>query len=459
MKRYLVPIVILIIVWGILLFQEEYRWNSVAGIQQQLVLEGESVESLRIATAENGVSLERKGLDSSSEWVFSDNTAESVDQAKVKEFLQGIAQIRLGDPLPANELGDDLSVFDLDPPLVEVRLRTTDREITIKQGKQNNYLGKTYFQIFPEEAVYLLPGTGISEPLVDREYFRNRYLFQAADSQIQKITLLKDPEQLILEQKEIGKWDMGTDIPVDIKAVEELTRLFRSFEAKQFFQSLDEVDVAADLQKMLGVDFELSGGEENSFTLFLFSENEEHRVFVLNNKDLSVQEVEKNPLVFLRPDQDRFRIRRFFPFAIDQIFQADFLLYPDRQITIQRVKDRWVVNGKQGDSIFVEQLLRNLSQLEASGFPDHETDFGFGNPRMKTLIKISSLDSENPFRDYVLLIGDFSGSTVSGEEQYYAIIENESPPFLITKKAYRRIFPREEVLVQHTEVLPLELEK
>jgi hypothetical protein len=112
-------------------------------------------------------------------------------------------------------------------------------------------------------------------------------------------------------------------------------------------------------------------------------------------------------------------------------------------------KDGWTVNGKEGDRTFVEEVLSNVSDLRASGFPAAQGDYGFSSPRLKVTVHLKSPDGK--LSERTLVVGSPVSTEGGGKPAYYAAVEERTEPFIITESDLKLIEPREETLIQTNE--------
>ena len=120
-------------------------------------------------------------------------------------------------------------------------------------------------------------------------------------------------------------------------------------------------------------------------------------------------------------------------------------------INLHKEGTNWKINDKLGDSVFILQLLNDLSLLEATDFPqDLKGDFGFSQPKARFDITLvaNATASENKESLRSLIIGK-SANIPSGGKGYYAI-DNDKPqlPFIITEEAFEKLVPKAEALVK-----------
>jgi hypothetical protein len=162
-----------------------------------------------------------------------------------------------------------------------------------------------------------------------------------------------------------------------------------------------------------------------------------------------VFKVAQNPIPELVRPLQEYREKKLFTFAVDQVVQVDFAPYQADAVTLMRQPGKWLVNGKEADGAFVAQILKDLASLEAASFPNDNRDYGFSNPRLKIIVRLKPIASEEAVEEKVLLVGDSAGGTGSGGTQYYTVVDGRrNEPFIISKESFKAIFPRLDVLTK-----------
>ena len=102
---------------------------------------------------------------------------------------------------------------------------------------------------------------------------------------------------------------------------------------------------------------------------------------------------------------------------------------------IEKFESGWIVNGKKGDTPFIEKFLNKFPTIMAVEFPDYKEWVSFENPRLQLRFK----DKNGKY--YSLVIAKQVKVLSPSEIEYYAIGCDTSEPFLITENAYKYMSP------------------
>ncbi|MBX7143755.1 MAG: DUF4340 domain-containing protein [Oligoflexia bacterium] len=392
-------------------------------------------------------------LDNWRSWELAEVPGSQLDRSALNGLLTAILGLKLEEPLPKDDLNSDLSVYGLVKPELTVAVKVGDRTTQVQFGKNNDYVSKRYVRIAGEPDIYLL-GPGLFSAANHQKIdFRNRNPIEFIDADLQQITLidatgsqikLKTGEKLAWRIVEPGSYSASEN------ALSGFGRELRGVHVSNFIDSPEKLATYG-LEKpsvRVRLEFrELAKREPVELALGLVKKDGAEKVYAQLNGQKSVLEIDGNPISKLLRPVDDFRERELFKFATDQAVQLDFELYKADPVSLIKKDNDWLVNGKPADTAFVEELLRALSGLRADTFPNDNRDYGFGNPRLKVVVRLQSGGGDlKQTSERLLVIGDSAGQDAKSGVRYYAASDDRKEPFIINKDKFKAIFPRLDVL-------------
>jgi len=398
-------------------------------------------------------------------WSLQDLPGSPLDPGTLSSLFSYLADFRLEDPIPSKEVDPKLTIYELDKPKVSLKLEALGKSLLLKFGKSNDFVGKRYTMLEGKPDVYLTQDTLFSVLSKTKSDFRNRTPINFLDSDLSTIELKQKElsEVLKITSQEAAKWQIAQPIKAQASyaAISGYTTNVRNLRADDF------IDNASDKLAQYKLD-----NPEVQLT-FSFKESLKKDALVLvassykekKDKD-SPQEsgtyfaVKGSPTIYktksdiisgLKKSVDEMRERKLFQFATDEVVQADFEQADSEALSLVRSNDKWQVNGKEGDVVFVRELLNNLSQLEASGFPNENQDFGFNTPRLKVALRLSSTAKDSKEKKTInrlLVVGAQPRSNADKSVRYYAAVDDLSQPFIISDETFKTISRKEETLLK-----------
>lgn len=424
-------------------------------------------------------------------WELATVPGSNLDPGALNTLLSAITDLRTGSALPKEEVEEDLSIYGLKEPEVKLAIKAGAKQIGIELGKENNFLHKRYAKIsgFSIESddekapsdIFLISGGLLNAANKARDDFRQRTPIAFADSDVESITLKKQSEQIKIEAANLswkitepGKYTGSS------AAMSELLRELRSLRALQFIDQepstsgfgfeKPELSVAIDFKddkKQAPLNLQIVKRQENRSdkkgkdTNFYFALSDKPYFFKLAS----------DPTARIAKPLPELREKQLFRFDLNQVNEASFNQADGSKIELVKSGEEWKVNGKNGDEVFVRELLSKLSLLKADDFPQGD-NFGFDKPLLKVDIKSLGSVADNANQSsvsaapdptlYTLVIGNEVSAMpkeksaksknvkkeATQEKRYFAAVGDLSEPFIINKETFDRIKPKEEVLVK-----------
>lgn len=430
-------------------------------------LQKESIESIEIKTPKESFVLKNTepkpaqtaGTEATSietdalkKWELGDIPGATLDRSAVNALITAALGLKLEDPLPASDVDADLTVYGLKEPELSLSINSLSKDITLEFGKENEYVSKRYLKVAGQPEIYLV-GTGLySAAAKGKENYRNRTPVAFVDGDLKSIAIQN--AQSILTKFEMGEsyqWRIVEPASYDASntAVSSLTRDLRALRAAKFIDGKTPADFGLD-KPAASISIEFKNAQIAPLELKLATKKDsgKENAFLAVSGEPTIYQLETNPLSAILKPVDAFRETELFRFATDQVVQLDFNLYQEPPVSIVKTGQTWTVNSKPADDAFVRTLIDSLANLKAEGFPKDNRDYGFGNPRLKAVVRLASPGAEKSITERTLVVGDSAAKSGNEDTRYYAATDDFKEPFLIGKESLKAIRPREEVLVK-----------
>lgn len=388
------------------------------------------------------------------QWIFNGKAGTQVDRSALNALLVALGSFKLEDPLPKEDVGADLVPFGLDKPELVLAVSGQQKNIELHFGKENSYTHKRYMKIGGSDAIYLLPTGLFAAAAKNSGEYRNKAPVEFVDGDLKELSII-DASGILTQFRANDQFVWRITQPASFaasgSALTELGRELRGMRVSQFIDAplepsnfgLEKPEAQVKLVFRDGVavePIEVKIGRHKT---------NKDEIYAMVSGLSSIFKLERDPLAkIVRPLAD-FREKQLFRFATDQAVQLDFALYQAAPVSLMRQQDNWLVNGKAADTAFVNELLNSLAELQAESFPNDNRDYGFSNPRLKVVVRLKSVAANEKPVDKVLLVGDSAGVDGNSEAQYYAVADdNRSEPFIISRDSFKKIFPREDILLK-----------
>jgi hypothetical protein len=359
----------------------------------------------------NEVSLVKEG----DSWKLKDNPEIPVNEATVNSVISGIESIPLGDPIPDMNLPEPVSLT------LKISYNGKDEELVF--GKDNDFLSKTYLKF--KDKVYLVPNF-ISKSLDKKmDDFREKKLIRFFLGDLSKITLKKGSESIVLESKD--GWRVVE--PVSGKASEtklrELVSELRDLSADEleFGEKIEDPDLEVEVVRTDGtlttIRISRASDSEPSKT------GDEPILFSVSGYNF-LAKTRPNPIQRIFKPVNDFREKAQFSFNPSDVKRLE--VSGSHSLVVERAGDGFLVDGKNGDTAFVNEYLSTLAGLSAVDFPTASL------PTNELKFKLIFEDGS----EKILEIGSFrdKGRPAKAEELFF-----------ISEDSYKKIVPRLEQLL------------
>lgn len=385
-----------------------------------------------------------------SPWKISELPGDVVDSSQVDGIVDTLKSLSVEGPLEDSELDQDLSVYGINKPaLTTVVHEKSGVSTELAFGKKNEYLMKRYVKISGKSGVFLADESAFVALDKGTQDVRSKSPFQFSSDNVREILLTSGLGRIKIRQPSVGEWRIvePQDLPASSGAVSDLLEAIRDLSVEQFIDGKEE-DRS-----------EFGFGTPRASVILVFREDIKPNqvAFQLANKFVrteapsemywisslspTVFKLKKDPSDHVVKGVDDLRERRVLNVsygAIDRVISSGDGVEP---VDIQTQGLTWTVNGKESDPDFVEQYLKDLSNLNANAFPPSVPAGAFDKPWLVLTLTLKEK------KDTVSVTVGQESRTPSGEMMRYVKASSSDTVSLIRDVEAKRIVPREEALV------------
>jgi hypothetical protein len=387
-------------------------------------------------------------------WELEQVPGAALDKTAVNTMVSSIKALDVGSSIQDSELDKDFSVYGLDKPalVVSVYRKGTD-PIEIAFGKRNEYLLKRYAKVSGRAGVFLVDDgvfVALNKGAAD---VRSKTPIQFVDDDVREVELSSPAGAVKLKRVAGGEWKIvsPSELAASTVLVTDLLRSVRDLRAVEFIDDpgakpeayglhspvarislgLKEGNVPAQMQISLS-ELNRSEGKEQAPKSVYFQTSSVKTIF-----RAATDSLEK----FFKSAGD-LRERRLFKLTADDIEKVRASGKGIPEVEITATTSDWNVNGKRSDPSFVEQLLNDISSLQAVEYPAQVAADAFSE-NFLTLV----ITKKGETKETITLTVGREAASKSGAARW-ARIGDDGVPVLISDLEAKRIVPHEEALVE-----------
>jgi hypothetical protein len=392
-----------------------------------------------------------KNAASAAIWEVEELKNAPLDEQVVSELAKAVAALQITGPLSEKDQSADFSVYGLDKPVLTMTVvDKAGSQTELAFGKENAYLeNRRYAKVSGRGGIYLMDAAAFSSLNKSSKEVRSRNPLVIQPSDVREVVVTTPRGKVKITQPAVGEWRIAEpkDLPASAEAMSSLVSALGELSVKEFLDGqqgdlgrfrLDKPDVAVEVSLRPGIEpvsrrVVASAGEGGKGGYFFY--DGAPSVFSVD---------EESGFSGLTKGVDDLRENRLFMFGERDIYTlraatSDGAL----PVEIATNETDWNVNGKLSDPVFVEEYLRDVVALRASGFPEPgavPVD-AFSKPFVALVIT-----KKGDAKETVTVTVGKEVSGTSGPERY-ARIGEQGPVVLIRDVEAKRIVPHEEALV------------
>lgn len=474
LKRLVCLAIFLLLALGYIFYIEKPRQKSISDSGKLFnAVPRQSINSIEISGGKGAYVLVNSKAEAAAEgdkpiddstigdWGFSDLPNADLDLAALNSLLTSVVEFDCPDKLEAKDLDPDLSVYGLAKPETKLVLKSGDKTQTLEFGNRNEYVRRRYARLNGEQIC--LGGEGLFNILgKSRSDYRSRNPIKFQDSEVSEIdVVLKSGGSFSVKNGDPGKWKLAKPIEASCsnEVVSNLTRQLRGVAISDFMDSANPSESSFNLaapEALFTVSFKdskreplkirassVAGGKDGSKNA-----SEVGAYFTLSGR-AGILKTSQDLVSFGRIKIDKLREKKLFNFALDDAVGVRSESARGGSQALALESGAWKVNGKEADLIFVREYLRTLADTTAVGFPTKSADFGFNNPSARISVLQTRAGSASSRE---LVVG--SKTDYEGKPGYFAAVDGQSEPFIISEQSFKKLVPKEEVLLKTAEPTP-----
>lgn len=380
-----------------------------------------------------------------------------LDPAVLTGFVNALKDLKADGPLPADQVGNDLSVFGLKDPALKINVKVDDKNsVQLSVGSENQYLSKRYLQISGDNGIYMIPSLSFTSLNKNRDDFRNKTPVSFFDADIKTVELEGEKGKVTVEQGSPGVWQVTSPVQKTGSArhISDLLFSLKGLRAAEFVDNaggdlsafgLDKPSLVAQLKfddkkstQPLTIKIGKAAKKNEG------AKDSESYYFTTSTSG-AVYKAVSNPLPQISKGADDLRDKEMFKLEVDAVQKISLSGSQVGSLEISRDGEKWTVNGKEGDALYVRQVLNNFSTLEASSFPSAPGQDPFKNSRLKAVLLVRKAADSKDTETKTLLIGD----KFDKSDEYYARVGEAGDLFAIKGEDLKKLAPSEVALLRH----------
>lgn len=366
------------------------------------------------------------------------------------EFVKTIKDLPIEDALSDRELHADLSVYGLDKPALTIVVHTgADQSREVAFGKKNEYLSRRYTKISGRAGVFLVPEMLFSSINKGRSDVRSKNPVQFNVTDVREAMITSSQGRIKVIQPAVGEWKITEpgDFAASKDAVDAMLNSLRGVTVTEFIDvKPDEFGKYGFGTPRVNIHFQMREGLEPSQIAFSLANagaktgGPDEMYLQVSGVD-SLYKLASDPSPSLVKRVNDLREKAIVGLAagtVESVVSAGSGITPT---TIAAAGLLWTVNGKDGDPVFVEQYLKDLTGLKADDFPENVPGDAFESPYVQL-----TLTTKEPNKQTVTLtVGkEVVGSTT--DTLRYVKSSRSDTVYAIRDVEAKRVVPHEEAL-------------
>lgn len=394
-------------------------------------------------------------------WELVDVPGSVLDTTTVRAIVESIRSLNVGSPIQDSDLDRDFAVYGLDKPSLTVHVRRKGAEpVEIAFGKRNEYLLKRYVKVSGRSGVFLVDDGTFAALNKGRSDIRSKTPIQFSEADVRAVELSSAAGVVKVQQVTTGEWKIvePQELPAATVLVNDLLRSLRDLRTVDFIDKPNTVNDSYGLaDPAVRLSLVMKDGSIPQTTKIELAE-----IDTTNGKDSqasksvyfrlstgsTVFKASGDSLAKFTKGVADLRERRLFKLNSDDIERVNATGKGISAIEIVATNTDWNVNGKRSDPNFVEQLLNDISGLQAVEFPSQAPVDAFSESFLSLVIT-----KKGEAKETVALQVGKEAASKSGAARW-ARVGEAGEPVLISDVEAKRIVPHEEALVEVTPAPP-----
>lgn len=413
-------------------------------------LDAGAIQTIRVKPTQNNgfYELVRHAPGDGEEWTISDLPASSLDLPLVRGISESLRNLVLEGPLEEKKLSKDFSVYGMNAPelTVEIGLQGGEsREVAF--GRKIEYLQKRYCKVSGKPGLYLADEASFGSINRNRTEIRSKKPVVFADDYVQEVKIESANGVLRVSQPAIGEWKIEErgGIEASATSMKELLQSLRALEVKEFLDNANERSPEYGVwfpRARITLKFK-EGTKPDSIEISVSGPRPETGAAYFAIKGVpSIFKIDPVASGAFDKEVNDLREKRLVKAKPSDITKLSSGGNAEAAVEVLTTNTDWTVNGKTSDPVFVEQLLNDVTNLEAVDFPSNVPDDAFSTPFV-TLSLFSKTSGAEPL---VITVGkEVQGTFGKGR---YVRVSTLKDVGIIRDVEAKRIVPHEGALLQ-----------
>ncbi len=374
-------------------------------------------------------------------WRLKDLPNSRLNQKALRYLQNNILQLNVVEPFEPNE---KLANYGLEKPEIVLTIVYRGGEKTLLIGDYSEFLKGIFAKFLGEKRLFMLDDALIKILTKPEAIYRDPQILPYDVGKIDKLEF-RGPDGEIELVKEGQDWFINKPkrYPADKKAVSMLLATLRAMQAATFFDlsknkledvGLNEPFISFKMQ-VDGIDAKLDISEpremDGAAQAFAYLEGESY-FSSIDNKTIGIFPVGLNVL----------RQKGFITIAKDDIEEFLVTKNSGENIVGKKTEQGWKINEKDGDQIFIDKFLQDVTKLEAERFIDENDKPEFDDPLLVIAIKSSTAEEKVEVASNLKVL-------TNGAIYYYAhtiSVAGRSDDFIIPERVFKHLSPNAELL-------------
>jgi|GEM_PF-3803979 len=320
-----------------------------------------------------------------------------LDPGAVRSLVAALTDFRLGEAIPPEEIGSDLSVFGLDKPEVTISLGLSGKEENVAFGKRSTFVGKRYVKV-SDRGVFTVDDGLFSSADKDRDSFRLKSPIAADLAEFSSIDIVSGDGPVRIEKNIDGVWNIVKPFAAkaDSQVIADYVRQLRSLRAVTFIdppdsEQLDKFNLATPdvavvlegktrkLETRIGVTVKGDSSE---------GEKSETAMYFWFNESPSVYKIDGNRVNLFRLPAQSFQDKHVFESDPEKLTGVEVKREGLASWNLKKEAGVWKLNGSEINSGALRSYLDTLARFEIEKYAlPSDTQEPFGKPEARLILQ------------------------------------------------------------------------
>ena len=313
------------------------------------------------------------------EWSVSQLPGAPLDAAETSSFVSALLGLAITGPIDEKAQSRDFSAFGLDKPALTLVVHGTggsDTEVAF--GKLNEFLSARYVKVSGRGGIFMVPQESFTALNKGSKDLRSKNPLEVKAQDVRELRVSSPAGAVKITQPAVGEWRIvePKELAASSESVETLLEAIGAVAVDEFLDGqqanlgqyrLDAPEVRIDMALRPGL-------EAQARMISVSSAEGGKKSFFTYSGAPSVFSAAANHVPFLSKGVDDLRENKLFTFSSGEIHSVRSTT-GDGSAPVEIVSSRtdWDVNGKTSDPMFVDELLKDIAALKATGFPEPAT--------------------------------------------------------------------------------------